>query len=234
MAILRKRTLAALKRSVAATLVGGRGDLFRKVALAADFRAFVADTPAAGPVFPERYPERRGIHTHVAREIIGDAPVDYWEFGVYRGESITWWTDLNRHPDSRFFGFDTFSGLPADWGKKKAGAFSVDGATPDLDDPRVRFIPGLFQETVCRVLRDTPPRHRLCLHLDADLYGSTLFALTTMGCCIAPGTVLIFDEFTSLPHEFAAFRDYGRGFGGRFEIVARTAGHHHIALVRTA
>lgn len=56
---------------------------------------------------------------------------------------------INTCPDSRFFGFDTFEGLPEDWtaGNTRKGGFDVGGAVPDLPDPRVRFVKGLFQET---------------------------------------------------------------------------------------
>src|ERR1022692_2079890 len=65
--------------------------------------------------------------------------IDYLEFGVYQGESMQVWADLNTHPDSRFVGFDSFEGLPEDWTKgKPAGTFDAGGKTPAIPDPRVR------------------------------------------------------------------------------------------------
>ncbi len=45
----------------------------------------------------------------------GEAAFDFFEFGVYRGDSLRTWCALNGNRDTRFFGFDSFRGLPAHW-----------------------------------------------------------------------------------------------------------------------
>ena len=52
---------------------------------------------------------------YICKEIVKENPIDYLEFGVYKGDSIREWSGLNLHLESRFFGFDTFTGLPEDW-----------------------------------------------------------------------------------------------------------------------
>jgi len=44
------------------------------------------------------------------------APVTYLEFGVASGVSFEWWLNHLKNPESVFLGFDTFEGLPEDWG----------------------------------------------------------------------------------------------------------------------
>ena len=63
------------------------------------------------PVFPDRYRSWKYIY----HDILKDAPIDYLEFGVFRGDSIREWCSLSTSPDSRFYGFDTFTGLPEHW-----------------------------------------------------------------------------------------------------------------------
>src|ERR1700742_5028497 len=93
------------------------------------------------------YNNRIKLHEHViASEGLAQKPIHYLEFGVASGTSFAWWIKANQHPASRFFGFDTFEGLPEDWHFFKKGAFSFD--IPFMDDARGTFIKGLFQDTL--------------------------------------------------------------------------------------
>jgi O-methyltransferase len=162
-------------------------------------------------------------------------PLTYLEFGVYRGESMRRWTTMNSSADSRFFGFDTFYGLPEPWklgwGKNlDRGHFSTDGQTPDLADARVSFVKGLFQETLPSFLKTFQQRGQLVVHCDADLYTSALYVLSHLDEFLLPSSLVIFDEFGTVNHEFRAFVDYTAafrrhlvpmGWAGRFyEVVA--------------
>src|SRR5262249_41613406 len=55
---------------------------------------------------PRRFPNRQGLYEHVNGTVLGKVPIDYLEFGVYRGESIDYWRTINQHAQSRFWGFD--------------------------------------------------------------------------------------------------------------------------------
>jgi O-methyltransferase len=150
----------------------------------------------------------------------GDA-IDYLEFGVYRGESINCWVKLNKNANSRFFGFDSFEGLPEDWrGGQQKGHFNVGGEIPRIDDRRVQFVRGWFGSTVPEFARCFAPRNRMVIHLDADLYSSTMLALMQLGPFMAKGTLLMFDEFYDREHEFRALMDWQRVYKREFRIVA--------------
>ena len=218
------------KRRLASWLVGNRQEFFHNLGYSATFEAFFRDAPTSVQVYPESYADRKSIHDFVTAEVIGDDAIDYLEFGVFQGESIRWWTERNTNAQSRFFGFDTFTGLPEDWADKKKGDFDVEHRTPNIDDPRVQFVPGLFQESLRPFLAGFEPRDRLVLHMDADLYSSTLFCLTVLDYLICKDSVIIFDEFSSLAHEYAAFHDYCRSFNREFQLLCRTEGYEHIAF----
>ena len=86
--------------------------------------AFVAMRRARFSDCPE-FPTRTDMYRHLAAALAGE-PIDYLEFGVWQGASIDEWRQLNRNGDSRFVGFDTFEGLPEDWGKDHPkGTFST-------------------------------------------------------------------------------------------------------------
>lgn len=160
-------------------------------------------------------------------------PLDYLEFGVSKGDSIRWWSGALMHPDTRLVGFDTFEGLPEDWGVNAAGTYTADGRLPQLDDPRATFEVGLFQDTLPGWLRVNRLERRTVVHLDADLYSSTLFVLSSLAPHLGPGDVLVFDEFGSIrnaSHEFQAFADFTTAYQWAYEPVGATTAYKQVAL----
>ncbi len=105
------------------------------------------------------------------------------------------------------------------------GTFDLQGRLPAFNDRRVQLIRGLFQDTLGPFLEREFPRpssKQIVVHCDADLYASALFVLATLDRFLAPGTVLIFDEFDSVLDEFRAFLDYTTPFRRRFQVLAWT------------
>lgn len=142
----------------------------------------------------------------VAAQELGHRQTCYLEFGVFQGASMRYWSQALRHPASVLYGFDTFEGLPEAWHGRPRGYFSTDGSFPAIDDPRVHFIKGLFQDTL-RGFK-VPEHQALFVNLDADLYSSTSFVLKQLRTLIRPGTYLYFDEFSDYEHEFRAFDEF--------------------------
>ncbi len=48
----------------------------------------------------------------IKKEDLGTEAIHYIEFGVSKADSFKWWLKANSNADSRFYGFDTFEGLP--------------------------------------------------------------------------------------------------------------------------
>lgn len=164
----------------------------------------------------------------------GDIPIDYLEFGVYRGESLFYWAKKNTNAESRFFGFDSFEGLPEDWEKNhQKGKFSTDGKVPQTVDPRIQFIKGWFNTTIPTFKKTYVQKNPIIIHIDSDLYSSALYVLTQFDEIIQNGTVIILDEFGNLLHEFSAWQDYTRSYNKRFRVLCAFPNYKRIAIQLT-
>lgn len=179
------------------------------------------------------YEKRHHFYTYIYNRILGRQPMDYLEFGVASGVSFRAWLGLDKNPGSRFFGFDSFQGLPEDWqADSPKGSFGTGGCAPRVDDPRAEFVVGLFQDTVDAFSLGFRPQNRLVLHLDADLYSSTLFVLMALNRHVRPGAVLLFDEFSArgFTDEFAALEDYCTACRRDYKVVARRTDYAKLAV----
>ena len=180
-----------------------------------------------------KFVKREGLYRYVDAEYFGagQQPLDYFEFGVFEGRSVKFWAALNGHPQSRFFGFDSFEGLPEEWNRDNpAGFYSANGKIPQLDDARVQFVVGWFQNSLPSFLASYQQKNRLLIHSDSDLYSSTLYSLTAMNALIVPGTIIIFDEFYDPVHEYRALQDYASAYMRKYEIVAATHNYVQAAI----
>ena len=181
------------------------------------------------PLLDYSYQNREVLYSWV-QAFVGEAtPIDYFEFGVYKGESMLKWLALNKCRDSRFFGFDSFEGLPEDWyaGKKK-GHFDVAGEIPAIDDSRVCFFKGWFNETVTKFVSSYKPANRIIVHLDADILSSTIYVLLKLDEFMVKGAILVFDEFRG--QEAGALNLYVRSTGKRYKIICARKDHVKVAV----
>lgn len=131
------------------------------------------------------------------------------EFGVAGGESIRLLAAETPRP---IHGFDSFTGLPEDWpGRHEArGHYSTGGMLPQVP-AHVTLHKGWFDDTLPPWLAaDSAPV--AFLHLDADLYSSTLTVLRLLADRLRPGTVIVFDEYFNhvgwRDNEFRAFQEF--------------------------
>jgi len=141
------------------------------------------------------------------------------EFGVASGDSIR---HLAGRTGRTIHGFDSFQGLPEDWPGRHEGKghYSTDGRLPEVP-PTVRLHKGTFDDTLPAFLAKETGTAAL-IHMDCDLYTSTKTVLDALADRIAPGTVILFDEYFNFvgwrEHEFKAFHEFlvESGLGYRY------------------
>lgn len=157
------------------------------------------------------------------------------EFGVAKGASLR---NLAGQTPRQIHGFDSFGGLPSDWSgtKEKAGAFTQKGKLPKMP-PNVTLHPGWFDQTLPAFLaKDT--QMAAFIHVDCDLYVSTVTIFTALRTRIVPGTIILFDEYFNYPgwrgHEYKAFQEFIKGTGLGYEYLGFSAEKGHVAVVITA
>jgi hypothetical protein len=92
---------------------------------------------------------------------------------------------------------------------------------------------GLFQDTLGDFVARQPLDRRTVIHLDADLYSSTLYVLTTLAPKLRPGDVILFDELGSaygVTHEFRALEDFAASYRFHYRLLAGTRRYLQAAI----
>ena len=177
------------------------------------------------------YNRRLNLYEAISRqEQLGDTAIDYFEFGVCGGHSFRWWLQHNQHSDSRFFGFDTFEGLPEAFGPFGKGTMAVSLDSLNIHDPRASFYKGLFQDTLVPFLDQYDNKRRKLIHLDADIFSATLFSLSQLYRFLQDGDILLFDEFAVPTHEFRAFQIFSESFYVEYEVIGAANNYLFLAV----
>jgi hypothetical protein len=153
------------------------------------------------------------------------------EFGVEKGASLRHLAGLTQRP---VHGFDSFEGLPGDWsGTKEAkGAFSLRGKLPRVP-ANARLHVGWFDQTLPEFLRQDAQACAL-IHVDCDIYASTVSIFAALNGRIGPGTVIVFDEYFNYPgwrqHEYKAFQEFIASTGLKYRYIGFSAEKGHVAV----
>lgn len=185
------------------------------------------------------YPVLRHVLTgrdHLDCEILGPSPEPHgWaaEFGVWSGTSLA---IIAEHMP--VIGFDSFDGLPEDWREGfPQGAFAVRNGEEhflrkNFLGPNRMVVKGLFEVTAPGF--PFPPLG--LVHIDCDLYSSTVTALQSVLPYIGPGTVIVFDEYHGYEgwekHEAKAWREFCDQYRVVYNTIAR--GREERAMVISA
>ena len=156
------------------------------------------------------------------------------ECGVGDGASLRFLAGRIARP---FHGFDSFEGLPEHWSGtfERKGKFGLGGALPPVP-ANVTLHKGWFEETLPRFLAGAGEERVAFLHVDCDIYSSTVTVLKHLRPRLAPGSVVVFDEYFNYPnwqrHEWRAFQEFVRdtGIGYRYLGFAQKNGHVAVEL----
>ncbi|MCA9441361.1 MAG: class I SAM-dependent methyltransferase [Candidatus Omnitrophica bacterium] len=151
--------------------------------------------------------------------------LDWAEFGVSRGIGATHF--LEHLPETnRLYLFDSWEGLPEDWENHKEGQYR--SPVPDFKDGRAHLIKGLFSDTIPGWVK-TQKEPLGFLHMDADLYSSTILALDYLNPLIVRGTIILFDEYYNYAgwrdHEHKAFMEFIDKHNRKFRYIGKNDKH---------
>jgi hypothetical protein len=176
------------------------------------------------------FSKRFELYGQIVDTELKDQEFTYLEFGVAAGHSFKWWMEKATNKNIDFHGFDTFTGLPEDWGLHKAHAMSTDGKTPVIIDERGKFHKGLFQETLPDFIKENKWNKRLVVMMDADMYTSTLYVLTSLAPYLKPGDIILFDEFNIPRHEFLAFKNFVSAYYIKYDVIGARNNYYFVAV----
>lgn len=144
------------------------------------------------------------------------------DLGVWKGDSTRALARIFQ--DRTIHGFDSFEGLPEDWGHLGKGHFGeVKGQLPEVP-ANVQLFKGWFEATLPAWRDKHDDRPISLLRVDCDVYSSTKTALTALRPLIRSGTWIVFDELIGYrgweAHEYKAFMEFIDETGFEYEYVA--------------
>ena len=154
------------------------------------------------------------------------------EFGVATGRTLNqfaYWL-----PDKPIHGFDGFVGLPEDWTSRMRKGFFARSNLPRVRSNCQLWV-GWFNETLPGFKKQVQlTRPIILLHVDCDLYSSTVTILDELKDNIVPGTVIVFDEYMNYPgwqlDEFRAWQEHVAKYNIKYEYIGRVSKHQKVAV----
>lgn len=154
------------------------------------------------------------------------------EFGVATGRTLNQFAHWL--PNKPIHGFDGFVGLPEDWTSRMRKGFFARSNLPRVRKNCQLWV-GWFNETLPGFKEKVQlTRPIALLHVDCDLYSSTVTVLNNLKNNIVPGTVIVFDEYMNYPgwqlDEFKAWQEHCKMYGVQYEYIGRVSRHQKVAV----
>jgi len=154
------------------------------------------------------------------------------EFGVATGRTLNHFARLL--PQKTVYGFDGFVGLPEDWTSRMRKGFFARTSLPRVRKNCELWV-GWFNETLPGFVKDVQQKQPVALlHVDCDLYSSTVTVLNELKKNIVPGTVIVFDEYLNYPgwqlDEFKAWQEFVKANKIKYEYIGYVSKHQKVAV----
>ncbi len=165
-------------------------------------------------------PQKCFTHEGLRNLAVNLAPADglYLEFGVWKGY---WLNKMAAMKQVRFYGFDSFEGIPEAWSVYPKHHFDLGGCLPDVL-PNVELIKGWFDQTIPPFI-ESHPEPVAFIHMDCDLYSSTMTVLNLLRPRLQVGTTIVLDDYLVEPGwdqaEFRAFHEFVQANKIEFEYL---------------
>lgn len=157
------------------------------------------------------FDNKQSLWDYTIKKIEVLSSCDILEFGCYKATSINYFA--NKLPNNKFYGFDSFQGLPSDWFGQNIpmGTFDLKLNLPRVSK-NVELIPGWFDESLPKFFDENPELNTSFLHIDSDTYESACTVLIHVRDHLKPGVFILFDEYLSYPNwengEFLAWQEF--------------------------
>jgi len=203
---------------------------FTAVRLASEESAkYVLEHMRAVPNFETDYDLHKWVTTtQLDRGLLAHGQV--LEFGVATGRTLNQFAHWLPH--KTIYGFDGFDGLPEDWTSRMRKGFFARKHLPRVSQ-NCELVVGWFNQTLTGFVEKHLEPVAL-LHVDCDLYSSTVTILTELRNQIVPGTVIVFDEYINYPgwqlDEFRAWQEHCKKYGVEYEYIGRVSKHQKVAV----
>ncbi len=153
------------------------------------------------------------------------------EFGVATGRTLNQFAKWL--PNKFVYGFDGFEGLPEDWTSRMRKGFFARSRLPRVRE-NCKLVVGWFDQTLPIFKNRIENNAIALLHVDCDLYSSTVTILNNLKDNIVPGTVIIFDEYINYPgwelDEFKAWQEHVAKYNVKYEYIGRVSRHQKVAV----
>lgn len=162
-------------------------------------------------------------HVATAINIISKEGINL-EFGVYSGSTINYLSSVFK--SKKFYGFDSFEGLPEDWVTinghfMNKGYFNLNGKMPKVNE-NVTLIKGWFEDTLPNFINEIKEQVAF-INIDCDLYSSTVTVLENCKDLIKKDTLIYFDEFHGYEGyengEFKAWNEFIKKYNIDFHVI---------------